>query len=153
MVMDNHSYKEQTERLLAETRDELNALEDRIDTLVDRRIQLAREAEAYTVALEGYLRRTGKHLDDETDWKHLLTELKHKDKVVAIAQHKGGKIRVSDAVNILYGGGFIKAKKRSTAYTMVQVYLAEMKEEGKFTKIQLGEYQLVGAQQSLLATT
>lgn len=151
MAITNHSYEEQTRRLLAEAQSELRAVDGEMDILHDRRVALAREVEGYETALQGYLRRMGKASTIEPDWVKLLEGLKiHKDRLRAIAEHRGGRIKVGEATDILYTKGFIHAKKRSTAYAMVQSNLADMAEEGKFQKVAPGEYELIGAQQSLL---
>jgi hypothetical protein len=71
----------------------------------------------------------------------------HKDRLITIAKHYGGKIGQSRATDILFGNKLIRARKRSTAYAMVQTYLVDMVEQGIFQKLGLGEYELIGAQQ------
>lgn len=147
-MVTSDSYAEQTRRLLADTKSELSTIETQIDELVARRKILSAEAEAYEVALQGYLRRLGKEEIKEPDWVKLLAgQQTHKDKLKAITRNKGGRIKVREATDILYTKGFIHAKKRSTAYAMVQAYLADMAEDGEFQKIAPGEYELIGAQQ------
>ena len=151
MSASNHSYEEQTRRLLAEAQSELKAEEGEMDMLRDRITILLKEVQAYETALQGYLRRIGKQEIIEPDWVNLLkSQETHKKRLKAIAEYKGGRIRVSEATDILYTKGFIHAKKRSTAYAMVQSYLADMAEDGEFQKIAPGEYELIGAQRSLL---
>ena len=79
----------------------------------------------------------------------MATDKIHKERLITIAKHSGGKIRVSQATDILCSNGFIKSRKRATAYAMVQGYLADMEYGGEFRKIGPGEYRLMGAQQSL----
>lgn len=154
MVINNNSYEEQTRRLLAETKSELNAVEVEITELRTKAVTLTREVDAYETALQGYLRRIGKGITTEPDWVKLLEGLKsHKERLKAIAKHRGGRIRVSEATDILYTQGFIHAKKRFTAYSMVQSYLADMAEDGDFEKVAPGQYELIGAQQSLPGVT
>lgn len=151
MVTNNHTYEEQTRRLLSEAKSEQNAINEQITTLQDKAVLLAREVNAYETALQGYLRRMGKQMDIEIDWYKLLANKDtHKDRIKLIAEQKGGTIRVTQVTDILYANGFIKAKKRETAYTMVQSMLANMVEKGEFEKLIPGEYRLVGVQQSLL---
>lgn len=151
MTINNHSYDEQTRRLLAEAQSELKAIDGEMNKLRDKRVILAREVEAYETALEGYLRRMGKGITIEPDWVKLLKgQETHKQRLKEIARYKGGTIKVGGATDILYTQGFIHAKKRSTAYAMVQSYLADMAEEGDFKKVAPGEYELIGAQQSLI---
>lgn len=150
MVMNNHSYEDQARRLLGEAQSELNEIDAEIKDLQDRRVILAREVNAYETSLQGYLRRIGRQEGTESNWKSILANCDiHRDRIEAIAKHSGGKIRVSQVTDILYSNGFIKAKKRSTAYSMIQGYLADMTDDGVFKKVAPGEYRLVGAQQSL----
>ena len=148
MSTSNHSYEEQTRRLLAEALSELKAEEGEMDLIRDRIAFLVKEVQAYETALQGYLRRLGKQEIIEPDWVNLLKgQETHKQRLVGIAREKGGKIRVSEATDILYTKGFIHSKKRSTAYAMVQSYLADMAEQDIFQKLGPGEYELVGTQQ------
>ena len=148
MSVNNHSYEEQTRRLLAEAQSELKVEEGEMDLLRDRIATLVQEVRAYETALQGYLRRKGKDITIELDWVNLLRNQEtHKKRLEAIAKEKGGRIRVSEATDILYTKGFIKSKKRSTAYAMVQSYLADMAEAGDFQKVAPGEYEFIGAQQ------
>lgn len=150
MVMNNHSYEDQSRRLLGEAQSELNEIDAEIKDLQDRRVILAREVNAYETSLQGYLRRIGRQEGTESNWKSILANCDiHRDRIEAIAKHSGGKIRVGQVTDILYSNGFIKAKKRSTAYSMIQGYLADMTDDGVFKKVAPGEYRLVGAQQSL----
>ena len=150
MVLNNHSYEEQTRRLLAETQTELTAIGNQMAELQQKWNTLKKEAEAYEVALQGYLRRAGKQESAEFDWTKFLSEAKtHKERLQLIAKHNDGKIRVNQATDIFYTKKFTQTKKRSTAYTMIQGMLAAMAEEGIFEKGVPGEYRLVGAQQSL----
>ena len=150
MVMNNHSYEDLTRRLLAEAKSELASIESEILDLMNKKTELIKEVQAYELSLQGYLRRIEKQESPEIDWKKLLyNDIIHKDRLVTIAKNSGGKIKVSKATDILYINGFIKAKKRATAYTMMQGYLAEMAEDGIFKKIAPGEYMLVDAQQIL----
>lgn len=151
MISNNHSYEEQTRRLLAETQSELNNLDAEIQDIQDKRVTLAREVDAYETALQGYLRRIGRQEGTESNWKSILANCDiHRDRIEAIAKHSGGTIRVSQVTDILYSNGFIRSKKRSTAYSMIQAYISEMKEDGVFKKIAPGEYKLMGGQPSLL---
>jgi hypothetical protein len=150
-MSEDSRYEEQTRRLLAEAQSELKAAEGEMDILRDKVAILLKEVQAYETALQGYLRRKGKGTITQPDWVNLLRNQEtHKGRLEAIAREQGGRIRVSEATDILYTKGFIRAKKRSTAYAMVQSYLAGMAEQGTFQKLGPGEYELVGAQRSLL---
>lgn len=151
MVMNNHSWEEQTRRLLSEAQSEQAGLETQISELLDKQAKLAREIDAYETALKGYLMRTGQKKVAEYDWKRILADDKyHKDRLVTIAKHSGGKIIQSKATDILFGNKLMKTKKRATAYAMVQGYLTDMAEQGIFKKLNPGEYQLLDAQQNLM---
>ena len=142
-MMNNHSYEDQTRRLLAEAQSELNTLDEEMADLQEKKVTLAREVSAYETALQGYLRRIGRQEGTESNWKSILANYDiHRDRIKAIAKHSGGKIRVSQVTDILYSNGFIRSKKRSTAYSMIQAYIAEMTEDGVFKKIAPGEYRL-----------
>jgi len=153
MVMSNHSYEEQTRRILSDLQSELQQGDAELSKLVEKQNMLAEEVKAYRVALESYLRRSGKQTSAEFDWTKLLASVEtHKDRIKLIAEKQGGKIRVSQATDILFSKGFIKSKKRSTAYAMVQGMLSDMTETGIFEKVGPGEYNLIGAQQILLGS-
>ncbi len=150
MVMNNPSYEEQTRRLLSEAQSELGALDAEIAKLQDSRLKLVQEVNAYEIALQGYFRRSGRQVSAEIDWSRLLNSVPtHKDRLKLIAKQNDGRMRVGQATDILYTKGFIKAKKRSTAYTMVQVMLADMEKKGIFEKMAPGQYRLVDVQPSL----
>jgi hypothetical protein len=148
MVMSNNSYEEQTRRLLSEARSELNTIEAQIKELQEKAGRVAEEVGAYETALKGYLTRTGKRESIEFDWKKLLAKEKTlTNKLIAIAKQNGGNIRQSQATNILYGNKLTGAKKRATAYAIVQGYLADMAKRGVFQKVAPGQYQLIDARQ------
>lgn len=150
MVTGNHSYEEQTRRLLSEAQSELRTIESEIAQLEERRTKLALEVDAYDTVLQGYLRRTGKQTVAETDWKKLLAKDKTlKDKLITIAKQGGGRISQSQATDILYGNKLVGAKKRATAYAIMQGYLSDMAKRGIMSKVSPGQYQLVDAQQRL----
>lgn len=146
MTTNTNSYEEQTARLLAETKAELEAAEASKKEVDDKIAILTREAHAYELALQGYRRRSGRETTNEPDWGKLLEGLIHKEQLKVIAKHGGGKIAVSYAARLLYTKGFIKSRKPGNAYTIVQTLLSTMTEEGLFEKMAPGEFRLVGAQ-------
>lgn len=148
MVTINHSYEDQTRRLLAESQSELNAIETEIKELEKKRATLEQEVQAYEVALQGYLRRTGKQAISEPNWAKLLKGKVHREKLITIAKHNGGIIRVSQATDLLYYKKFIKSHKRANAYSIVQALLSDMADEGLFEKVEPGEYRLIGSGKS-----
>lgn len=155
MVMNNHSYEDQTRRLLAETKSELTAIGNQMAELQQRWETLKKEAEAYETALQGYLRRAGKQEVIETDWDKLLggKSQTHKKRLITIARRNGGRIRVTQATDILYSKGFIKSKRRANAYQIVSMLLADMTDDGQFKKVAPGEYRFVSSQRSLLGVS
>ncbi|MBM3172743.1 MAG: hypothetical protein FJZ85_03355 [Chloroflexi bacterium] len=151
MVIGNgSSWEEQTRRFLSDTLSELNKVESQINELEVKRMKLAEEVKAWEMALEGYLKRTGRRVDITPEWYKTLRDQTHKERILTIAKNSGGSVKASEATDILYTKGFIKAKKRSTAYSMVQRFLIELAEEGKLEKVAPAEYRLLGAQQSLI---
>ncbi|MBM3142181.1 MAG: hypothetical protein FJ005_03910 [Chloroflexi bacterium] len=150
MITSNGSWEEQTRRFLSNVLSKLNNVESQIQALEGERENLKAEAKAWEMALDSYLKHTGRKAAGEPEWIKSLANLTHKQRLVTIAQNSGGKIKASEATDILYTKGFTKAKKRTTAYSMVQRFLIEMATDGKLEKIAPGEYRLIGAQQALL---
>jgi len=148
MVMaNNHSWEEQTRRYLAEAQTDLKKIEKQIAELHEKSIALTREVNAYETALKSYLIRTGRLDLVEFDWAKILRNAKtHKDQLKTMAKYNNSNIKVAQATDILYTNKFIKSRKRSTAYSMVQSLLADMAEDGIFRKVNSGEYQYVGNQ-------
>lgn len=147
MVLNNHSYEDQTRRRLAETQSELNTLEVEIGNLEEKRATLRVEVQAYQTILESCLRRRGKE-DIGPDWDKLLADKTHGERLVIIAQQTGAAITITQATDILYTKGFIKSKRRSNAYSMVQHLLADMAADGIFEKVAAGEYRLKAVSKS-----
>ena len=150
MITNNGSWEEQTRRLLSDKLSELNKIKAQVEELQEKEARVKAEAQAYELVLEDYLKGAGRQFKIEPDWLKLLENQTHKQQLLTIAEHSGGRIRVSEATDLLYTKHFIKAAKRATAYIMIQRFLKEMREEGKFEKIAPGEYRLIGAQQNLL---
>jgi Tfp pilus assembly protein PilN len=150
MITNNGSWEEQTRRLLSDKLSELNKIKAQIEELQEKEAKVKAEAQAYELVLEDYLKGAGRQFKIEPDWLKLLENQTHKQQLLTIAEHSGGRIRVSEATDLLYTKHFIKAAKRATAYIMVQRFLKELREEGRFEKIAPGEYRLIGAQQNLL---
>lgn len=149
-MTEHDHYEEQTRRLLAEAQSELKAAEGELDILKDRITLLIREVQAYQIALQSYFRRRGTDVSFEPAWNELLKDAQsHKDRIKAIARQQGGRIKVGEVTDILYTKGFIRAKKRATAYAMVQSNLADLAAAGDFQKVAPGEYVLLDTQQGL----
>jgi len=150
MVLNNHTWEEQTRRLLAEATSELNELESKRRDLDNTIVNLTRTVQAYDIALKDYLIRSGQPNAVIQNWLKELAKpkLKHRDRLKIIAEHNGGKVRTNKATDILFNNKLIKSKKRVNAYVIVQGILAGMVDKGEFKKIAPGEFQLT--QQSLL---
>ena len=150
MITNNGSWEEQTRRLLSDKLSELNKVKTLVQELQEKEARIQAEVQAYELVLEDYLKGAGRQFKIEPDWLKLLENQTHKQQLLTIAEHSGGRIKTSEATDLLYTKHFIKAAKRATAYIMIQRFLKEMKEEGRFEKIAPGEYRLIGAQQNLL---
>ena len=150
MITNNGSWEEQTRRLLSDKLSELNKIKTLVQELQEKEARVQAEAQAYELVLEDYLKGAGRQFKIEPDWLKLLENQTHKQQLLTIAEHSGGRIKISEATDLLYTKHFIKAAKRATAYIMIQRFLKEMREEGRFEKIAPGEYRLIGALQSLL---
>lgn len=151
MVIDDKSYKEQTQTLLDEAKAELSDINKQITEWNIKARILEQEVNAYEAALQAYLKRKGDITIEVTDWKVLLKKGEtHKERIKLIAENKGGKIKVSQVTDILFSNGFINTKKRATAYSIVQLSLADLIKKGEVEKIGKGEYRLVGSQQVLI---
>lgn len=151
MVMNNHSWEEQTRKLMSEAQSELKSAEEQIKVLQNKCVTLARTVNAYETALHDYLQRTGQQEASDWKWVKQLSNknLTHKKRLIMIAEHNGGKIRISQASHLLYNKKIINSKKHANAYIIVQGILHEMEDSGIFKKINPGEYELVGYQQVL----
>lgn len=145
----NDAYEEQTRRLLADTMTEVETLKAEIQERQKRLSILEAEASAYDIALQGYFRRTGRQVASEIDWGTLLQGQTHKEQIVTVAKQKGGRVTVGEVTDLLYSKGFIKTRKRTIAYSIVQRLLTDMVEGGTFLKLGPGEYKLIGAQETL----
>ena len=150
MITNNGSWEERTRRLLSDKLSELNKVKTLVQQLQEKEARIQAEVHAYELVLGDYLQGEGRQFKTEPDWPKLLENQTHKQRLLIIAEHSGGRMKVSEATDLLYTKHFIKAAKRATAYTMVQRFLKELREEGRFEKIAPGEYRLIGAQQNLL---
>lgn len=149
MVSSNNSWEELTRRLLSEAQTEKNDLDAQIAEQQQKSDELDAEIEAYKIALGAYLTRTGRQKSSQVDWVLLLQNLSHKDKLIAIAKENGGRIRQSQATDIIYSNQLTEAKKRATVYQMVKNALDILIEDRRFEKVSPGEYRLVDIQPKL----
>jgi HD superfamily phosphohydrolase YqeK len=109
--------------------------------------KLRAHARAYELVLKHQTFASGAR--HEPNWKQLLEGLTRREQLKAIARHTGGTVKVREARDILYNNDFIKSKNASNAYTVVQLTLSAMVEDGTFERSEPGKYKLVGAQEVL----
>lgn len=144
--MNNHTFEEQIRKLISETQDELNKIDEQLKSLEKQRLDLAEELHSYEHSLRGYLRRSGKEEEEEgepTDWEKLLKNRKtHKQRLITIAQNSGGELRLSPAVDILYNGKYIKSKSRANAYVQLYNVIMNMIDKGEMEKTGRARYKL-----------
>jgi septal ring factor EnvC (AmiA/AmiB activator) len=144
-MVTNISFEEQLRKLISESQDELNKIESQIKTLQDQQASLAEELHSYEYTLNNYLKRIGKgeKESEPKDWIKLLGNLKtHKQKILAIAEHNSGKIKLNSIVDILYNSNFIKSKSRSNAYVQLYNIVMEMVDKGELEKTSRGRYRI-----------
>ena len=141
----NHSFEEQLRKLISETQDELNKIDEQLKSLEKQRLELAEELHSYEYSLRGYLRRIGKEKEEgePLDWDKLLKNRKtHKQRLLTIAEHSSGELRFSPAVDILYNGKYISSRSRSNAYVQLYNIVMDMVDRGELEKIDRGRYKL-----------
>jgi len=153
MVIDGDCFEQETRRLLTEATSELAAVNSQMGELARKRTALVNEIESYRIALDGFLRRSGRPSASFIDWGELLENKTHKDRLVAIAEQKGGKLRISEAIGILHSPKFTTARKRETVRSMIQNYLDRLEEDGVMVKTGSGEYSLAGLEGRLIQPT
>lgn len=149
-MTNNHSLEEGLRKLLSDALSELGKLERNKQELEGNITSLRAEADAYETALQGYFRRTGRQPINEIIWTKMRKDKNHKERLIRLARHNGGRIKVNEASSLLYTKGIVKSKRRSNVYQIVQSLLSDMKDDGIFEKIAPGEYRLVGAHQHSL---
>lgn len=146
MVTNNHSWEEQTVRLLTEAQSEMATIERELIDLQERYKAIRKEVEAYEIALQSFRRRSGQPVD--VDWNTLLANAQtHKERIVTIVNHYGA-VRPNKLTDVLFPR-FIKSKSRSNAYQIVQMNLADLVDAGIMEKTEHGEYRLISSQQNL----
>ncbi len=152
MTMANYSWEEDTRRYLGEVRAELIEANKRLESAKGDVDRLAREVEAYELALQSRLTRSGKEYDLKQDIRGILAgEKNHEARLKKLAEQNNGIIKVGPATDILFNYGFIKSKSRMNAYRVVYGLLKDMAAEGDFQKIGPSEYRLPNTQTKLPA--
>ena len=139
----NHGFEEQLRKLISETQDELYEVDAQFKSLESRRLALAEELHSYENSLRGYLKRIGKEEAQPLDWDKLLKNRRtHKQRLVTIAEHSGGELRLNAATDILYSGKYIKSKSRANAYVQLYNIMMSMIDKGELEKVGRARYKL-----------
>jgi len=143
-MVNNHSLEEGLRKLQAEVLSELGKLESNKQELEESIVSLRTEAQAYETALQGYLKRTGKASISDRIWAQIRNDKNHKERLIRLARHNGGMIRVNETANLLYTRRIVKSKRYQNVYQIVRGLLVDMTEDGIFEKAAPGRYRLVG---------
>ena len=152
MITSNHSWEEATRKELAQIQAELNEAGRQFEEAKAKLEKLSREAEAFELALQSHLRRTGGQEALRQDMREILfNQPNHEERLKRIAERNGGLIKVGPTTDILYSYQAIKSKSRMNAYRIVYGLLLKMVEKGIFKKTGSAEFKLVGAQTKLPA--
>jgi len=141
----NNGFEEQIRKLISETQDELNKVSIQKKTLEERETALAEELNSYDVTLHSYLRRVGKQVEEvePVDWGEILKGLQtHKQRLLAIGRHNGGKLKLNSAVDIIYNGKYIKSRTRHNAYVQLYQIVNDMVDKGELVKIEPGMFNI-----------
>jgi hypothetical protein len=139
----NHSFEEQLRKLISATQDELNEVDTQFKSLESQRLALAEELHSYENSLRSYLRRIGKEEAPPLDWAELLKDCKtHKQRLIKIAEHSGGELKLSVATDILYNGEYIKSKSRANAYVQLYNIMMDMIDKKELEKVGRARYRL-----------
>jgi hypothetical protein len=153
-MINNHTWEEETRKYLSDAQAELNAVDKQLEELREKSVTLAREIDAYQIALEGHLRRTGRQASIAQNLRNILeSQPNHEERLRRIAERNGGVIKVGSATDLLFNLRLIKSKSRQHAYRIVYGLLLGMVEEGQFVKIAPATFRLKGSQTPLPGTT
>ena len=143
-MVNNHSLEEGLRKLQAEVLSELGKLESNKQELEESIVSLRTEAQAYETALQGYLKRTGKESISDRIWAQMRKDKNHKERLIRLARHNGGMVKVNETANLLYTRRIVKSKRYQNVYQIVRGLLVDMTEDGIFEKAAPGRYRLVG---------
>lgn len=134
---ENHGFEEQLRKLVSKAKDELHAIDSQLKAVEKRRLELAEELQSYEVSLRCYLQRTGcESGGNSEEWDALLRDCRtHRERVLAIARHNNGEIRMSPTIDILYNGKQLKSKSRTNAYVTIYHLLGLMTDQGELEKV------------------
>jgi predicted nuclease with TOPRIM domain len=146
MMVIDRGFEEQLRKLISETQDELNKVDEQLKSFENMKMALSDELQSYEHSLHSYLRRTGKEKEEKapTDWMRILGSYNtHKERLLAIAEHNNNTLRFNSAVDILYNGKYIKSKSRSNAYVQLYNIVVDMVDDGLLKKTRRGMYKLI----------
>jgi len=153
MLTNNHSWEEETRKYLSEAQAERDAIDKQLEALREKAVTLAREIDAYQIALEGHLRRTGRQPSIAQSLGNILASQKnHEERLKIIAEHSGGVMKVGSAADLLFNLRLIKSKSRQHAYRIVYGLILGMVEDGQFVKTAPATFRLKGSQTSFPGT-
>ena len=153
MLTKNHSWEEETRKYLSEAQAEKDVVDKKVEELQEKAVVLAREIDAYQIALEGHLRRTGRQSSIAQNLRNILaTQKNHEERLIRIAEHNGGVIKVGSATDLLFNLRLVKSQSRQHAYRIVYGLLLGMVEDGQFVKIAPATFRLKGRQTSFPGT-
>jgi hypothetical protein len=153
MVLHNTGDAEETiRRMLAETQSELVSKGKQIADLQAEWDALKKEYDAYSISLQGLLKRTGRQQIVKEDWIEPLKRLTHKAKLVELAKRNNGQIKLNKIADILYTNKLTGSKSRQNTYTMIQSLIGDMVEEKVFEWVGPGTYRLIQGQQDLTSS-
>jgi septal ring factor EnvC (AmiA/AmiB activator) len=145
-MVTNNGFEEQLRKLISETQDEINKVEEQLKNYENKRLALNEELQSFEHSLHSYLRRTGKEKEEKspTDWIGILGSYNtHKERLLAIAEHNNNTLRFNSAVDILYNNKYTKSKSRANAYVQLYNVVVDMVDDGLLKKTRRGIYKLI----------
>jgi len=148
--MTNHSWEEETRKYLSQVQSELDSVDKQIEELQQKKETLTHEVDAYQIALQSRLRRTGKEVLGTDQLRHILSEQpNHLERLKRIAERNNGVLKVGSAADIMFNLRLIKSQTRQHAYRIVYRILLDMVEQGQFVKIAPATFRMEGSQSTL----
>ena len=148
MTLNEYQFEEQIRKLLGTAKAELAQNETEQKSLQSKAVLLTSEIGALEIVLEGFLRRSGRPVDTDSNWlKQLKAASTHKDRIMMIAKRENGVLKTNQITDMMYSTGCIQSKSRVNAYQIVNRALVELEEDKVIEKVGPGEYRVVGAQQ------
>jgi flagellar biosynthesis chaperone FliJ len=142
----NNNFEEQLRKLISEAQDELNKTDEQLKSMENKKLALTDELQSYEHSLHSYLRRAGKETEEKssTSWDEILRNCQtHKQRLMAIAEHNKGILKLNSAVDILYNGKYIQSKSRSNAYVQLYNIITDMIDKGQLKKTGRARYKAI----------